>query len=117
MFDKLKNAVGDSAIRSAIEKYSQRITERLPEITKLNPADVRDDARFHTSVIAPALAKVVTASNGATRLVANFDQRFSTAMLHLRNELVVVDEASGKVSLVPGYESRVSDVLLEGFRK
>jgi hypothetical protein len=117
MFDKLKSAVGESAIRSAIEKYSQRITEKLPEITKLTPADVRDDARFHSSVIAPALAKVVTASNGATGFISNFDQRFSRAMLHLRNELVVVDEASGKVTLVPGYESRVSDVLQEGFRK
>ena len=38
-------------------------------------------------------------------------------MLHLRNELVVVDEATGQVTLVPGYESRVSDVLQEGFRK
>ena len=115
MFDKFKNSIADNAIRSAIEKYSGRITERLPEIAELSPLDVRDDARFHTAVIAPALAKVVTASGGATRLVPEFDQRFSKAMLHLRDQLVRMDEA-GKVSLVPGYEARVSEVLVEGFK-
>jgi hypothetical protein len=116
MFDKFKNAVADNAIRSAIEKYSGRITEKLPEIAHLPPLDVRDDARFHTTVIAPALAKVVAASSGATRLIPDFDQRFSRAMLYLRDQLVRIDEPAGKVSLVPGYEARVSDVLVEGFK-
>jgi hypothetical protein len=116
MFEKFKNAVADNAIRSAIEKYSGRIAEKLPEITALKPHDVRDDSRFTAAVIAPALAKVVAASNGATRLVPDFDGRFSRAMLHLRNQLVVVDDSAGKVSLAPGYEARVSDVLIEGFK-
>lgn len=117
MFDKLKNAAGDVAIKSAIDKYSQRIAERLPEITTQKAADVRDDARYHALIVAPALSKVVAASNGATRLIPDFDQRFSRAMLHVRDQLVVVDAAADKVSLVRGYESRVSEVLLEGFRK
>jgi len=116
MFDKFKNAVADNAIRSAIEKYSGKIAEKLPEITALKPHDVRDDARFHSAVIAPALAKVVAASNGATRFVPGFDERFSRAMLHLRDKLVVVDTAAGKVSLVPDYEDRVSEVLIDGFK-
>jgi len=116
MFDKFKSAVADNAIRSAIEKYSPRIAEKLPEITALEPIDVRDDARFHTSTIAPALAKVVAASGGATKLIPDFEQRFSRAMLHLRNQLVVIDEPKGKVSLIPGYRDRVSQVLIEGFK-
>ena len=115
MFDKFKNAAGDLALKSALEKYSHRIAEKLPELTTLKAADVRNDARYHSGVVAPALAKVVTASNGATRLIPDFDQRFARAMLHLRNQLVVIDESRDKVSLVPGYEARVNDVLLEGF--
>ena len=115
MFDKLKNAAGDLALKSAVEKYSHRIAEKLPELTTLKAADVRNDAVYHSRVVAPALTKVVAASNGATRMIPDFDQRFSRAMLHLRNQLVVIDASRDKVSLVPGYESRVSEVLLEGF--
>jgi hypothetical protein len=117
MFDKLKNAAGDIAIRSAIEKYSHRIAEKLPEITTFKAAEISDDARYHSHIVAPALAKVVAASNGATQLIPDFDRRFSRAMLHLRSQLVIIDAAGDKVSLVPGYESRVSEVLIEGFKK
>lgn len=117
MFSKLKNAVGEGAIRSAIDSYSQKINEKLAEIATLKPADVKDDARYNSCVITPALAAVVASSSGATRLIPNFEQRFSRAMLHVRNELVVVDEANGKVSLVPDYEARVSDVLVQGFKQ
>lgn len=117
MFNKLKNAVGESALKSAIEKYSHRIAEKLPEIAALKAADVLDDARYRSIVVAPALAKVVAASNGATGLIPEFNERFARAMLHLRNELVTIDEVSQQVSLVPGYEARVSEVLLEGFRQ
>jgi len=115
MFDKFKNAAGDLALKSAVEKYGSRIAEKLPELTTLKAADVRDDAIYHSRVVAPALSKVVAASNGATRMIPDFDRRFARAMLHMRNQLVVIDVASDKVSLVRGYEARVNEVLLEGF--
>lgn len=117
MFDRLRNAVGESAIRAAIDSYSPRINDKLAQITTLKPADVTDDTRYHQAVIAPALAAVLASSNGATKIIPNFEQRFTRALLHVRKQLVIVDEANGKVSLVPDYRTRISDVLVEGFKQ
>jgi len=117
MLGKLKNAVGDSAIRSAINTYADRISQKLEEVTRLAPADVSDDARFRNKVIAPTLIVVVASASGATKLIPNFDQRFDRAMLHVRDQLIIVDTANNKISLAPDYKSRVGDVLVEGFRQ
>jgi hypothetical protein len=117
MFNKLRNAVGESAIRAAIDSYSPRINEKLAQITSLPVAQVKDDARYHSAVIAPALAAVLASSSGATKMIPNFEQRFKRALLHVRDQLVIVDEANDKVSLVPDYRARVSDVLIEGFKQ
>ena len=117
MFDKLKNAVGEGAVRSAINTYADRINQKLEEVTKLKATEVSDDARYHSNVISPALAAVMASAGGATRLIPNFEQRFARAMLQVRNQLIIIDAANNKVSLVPDYKSRVSDVLVEGFRR
>jgi aspartate 1-decarboxylase len=117
MFDKLKGAVGEGALKSAIETYGPRIGAKIAEITQLKAADVKDDARFTSYVVKPALATVIASSGGATKLISNFDQRFTVALLHLRDQLVVIDEANDSVGLVPDYQARVVDVLKEGFQK
>lgn len=117
MFDKLKGAIGDSGIKNAVEKYSPQILEKLQGISKLNVADVKDDDRFKSIVIDPALFSIKAASSGATSLISNFDNRFSVALLHARNELVVVDEPNNKVSLASDCQARLVDVLIEGFKK
>ncbi len=117
MFNRLRNAVGESAIRAAIDSYAPRINDKLGQIATLKPADVTDDARYHKAVIAPALAVVLASSNGATKMIPNFEQRFTRALLHVRKQLVIVDEANDTVSLVPDYRARIGDVLVEGFRQ
>jgi len=115
MFNKLKNAVGDNAIRSAINTYADQISQKLEEVTMLTPIDVSNDEHYRNKVIAPALIVVVASASGATKLIPNFDQRFDRAMLHVRDQLIIVDTANNKISLAPDYKSRVGDVLVEGF--
>ena len=117
MFNKLKSAAAETALRSALATYSGKINEKVAEITRLKPGDVQDDEKFRSYVVTPALLAVEASSSGATSLIPDFRNRFTAAMLHLRNELVVVDEAAGTVSLVPDYQSRVSSVLIEGFKQ
>jgi hypothetical protein len=117
MFGKLKNAVAEGAIKSAIDSYADRVSLKLEEVTKLNASDVSDNQHYHTYVIAPALTAVIASAGGATKLIPNFEQRFAKALLHTRDQLVIVDTANNKVSLVQDYKSRISDVLIEGFRQ
>ncbi len=117
MFNKLKSAIGDGPVRAAVENFSQQVSEKLTEVTTLSPADITDDARYKDYVVAPALLVVNASSSGMTSLIPNFEKRFSVAMLHLRDGLVIVDETNKIVGLVPGYQARVPDVLTEGFKK
>ena len=107
MFDKLKNAVGDSAVKGAVEKFTQVLDQKLAEIASLAPADIKDDARYKTYVVAPALIAVNASSGGATHLIPDFENRFAKAMLHVRNELVVINETNKTIALVPDYRDRL----------
>lgn len=117
MFGKFKSALGDGAIKSAIDAYSDKINEKLAEMTALKPAQVQDDTHYRNYVITPALTAIVLSSGAATKLIPDFEQRFARAMLHVRDQLVVVDKLNDKVTLVPDYRSRVGDVLIEGFKQ
>ena len=117
MFDKLKNSAGDAAIKKAVDKFGPVVNEKLAEVTKLSAVDVKNDERFKKFVITPALVMVSAAGGGVTSLIPNFDARFVVAMLHLRDELVVVDETKNSVELAADYQKRLPDVLVAGFKK
>ena len=117
MFDKLKSSAGDAAIRKAIDKFAPTVNEKFAEITKLSCVDVKNDERFKKLVVTPALVMVSAASSGATSLIPNFDARFVVAMLHMRDELVVVDDTKNSVELAADYQKRLPDVLVAGFKK
>ena len=68
-------------------------------------------------VVTPALVMVSAAGGGVTSLIPNFDARFAVAMLHLRDELVVVDETKNSVELAADYQKRLPEVLVAGFKK
>jgi hypothetical protein len=117
MFNKLKSAISDGPVSAAVENFSSQVSEKLKEISSLSPSDVMDDARYKEYVITPALLAAQASSSGMTSLIPDFENRFAIAMLHLRDDLVVVDETAGTVGLVPDYQTRVRDVLTEGFKK
>lgn len=117
MFSKLKSAVSDGPIKSVIEKVAPQLLVKLEEVSKLGASDIKNDEKFKSIVVAPALLAVQAASSGATRLIPNFDDRFGAALLHLRNELIVVDESNNQVTLAANFQSRLADVLVEGFKK
>ena len=116
MFDKFKNAVGESTLKAAADRVAPIIKEKLGELD-LNPSEIADDEKYKTYVVGPMLLAVKAGTSGLTGLIADFDKRFLVAMLHLRDELLVIDPANKKVSLVPDYEARLPAALAEGLRK
>ena len=115
MLGKLKGKMSDNVADKAIEKLMPMIQEKIGKIQTLSAADVSDDANFKSRVIAPSLIAVSAASSGATKLLPDFENRFSAAMFHLRNELVTID--GDTVALVDDYQKRLPTVLKEGLKK
>jgi hypothetical protein len=116
MFNKLKSVLGDSATNTAIAKVTPLLKERLEKLD-LDPTIVADDEKFTTYVAKPALVAVNASAIGLTNLIPNFDVRFVAAMLHVRDEIMVIDHANKKVSLVPDYQEKLSGVLAEALNK
>lgn len=123
MFGGLKDKIGggvldklgDNAIDKAVEKFAPALKEHLDKIKSLKASDINDDAKFDSLIITPMLVSVSGASGGATKLIPNFDVRFKTAMLHVRDELIIVD--GNNVKLVEDAQARFPKVLIEGFKK
>lgn len=119
MLGGLKNKIGggavDKVIDKAIDKFAPALTEHLDKIKSLKPSEINDDAKFETLIIKPMLLSISGASGGVTKLIPKFDSRFTAAMFHVREELIVVD--GEKVILVEDGQSRLPKVLVEGFKK
>ncbi len=115
MLGNLKNKLGDGAVQKAIDKFAPEIEAQLKKITGMNVDDVKLDDNFKSKIVSPALLAVSAASSGATKLIPKFDIKFTNALFNVRNELVKVD--TDKISLVDGFESRLPDVLMKGFKE
>jgi RecA-family ATPase len=115
MFGGLKVKIGGGTIDKAVDKFAPALNEHLDKIKTLKPTDVKDDGKFDSLIIAPMLLSISGASGGVTKLIPKFDDRFKTAMFHVRNELIVVDGDS--VKLVEDGQSKLPKVLVEGFKK
>ena len=87
----------------------------MDDIKSLKPTDILDDVKFSTMVISPMLLSFSASSGGATKLIPKFDERFRAAMLHVRNELVLVE--NDKVKLAENSQSLLPKTLIEGFKK
>ena len=115
MLGSLKNKIGSGAIDKAVKTFSPALTEHLDKIKSLKTTDINDDAKFESLVISPMLVTILAASGGVTKLVQNFDDRFKSAMFHVRNELIEVD--GDQVTLVDDVQTKLPSVLAEGFKK
>ncbi|HMK36038.1 MAG TPA: hypothetical protein VK463_13280 [Desulfomonilaceae bacterium] len=87
------------------------------KVLELAGNEIKCDETFINRFIKPTLGAMALATSGATRLILKFDQRFTMAMLHTRDELVIVPEDSDRVSLTEDFQERLPTVLLEGFKK
>ena len=116
MFGKLKEMASNGALDKVIEKVSPTIKEKLQEaIANIDSGIVSEDDRFTDKVITPIKLAVIASARGATQLVPGFDQKFNIAMLHLRDELIVVDGPS--ISLIDDFDNKLPEVLKSGFEK
>ncbi len=115
MFGALKDKIGGGAIDKAVEKFAPALNEHLDKIKSLKPTDVNDDGKFDSLIIAPMLVSISGASGGVTKLIPKFNDRFKTAMFHVRNELIVIE--GDKVTIVEGGQAKLPTVLVEGFKK
>lgn len=115
MFGALKDKIGGGAIDSAIEKFAPALQEHMDKIKSLQPADVQDDEKFTTMIVKPMLMSISASSGGVTKLIPKFETRFTGAMMHVRDELIIVDGST--VKLAEGSMDKLPKVLLEGFKK
>lgn len=114
MFSGLKEKLGATAIETAVNKFSPMLTEQMAKITSLKASDVNDDENFESVIVSPILMAINAASIGTTKLIPNFDDRFKSAMYHIRNELVETDGDS--VRFIEGSKERLPQILLESMK-
>lgn len=113
--DAVKSAVDSGSMSSVIETITPHIQSQIESITDMDVQSVQEDEPFKKFVVAPALTSINAASSGVTSLIPEFDARFNTAMLHVRDELVVF--AGSGLSLVEDYKERLPSVLESAFKK
>jgi len=111
MFGKIKDLLGGSAINKVVEKISPELTSQLEVIKSLDINSVRDDELYKKAVVAPSYMSIVASSGSAVQLIPGFEDKFSKALLHIRNELVVYED--DKVNFVKDFQERLPTVLKE----
>ncbi len=115
MFGKLKDlAVGSGALEKAMVGLEPIVREQLAKVQTLGAEMVSNDLHYAKYVVEPAYLAVVSASNGATKLVPQFKDRFARMMVALRDELVVIEGAA--VRLVEDYATRLPKVLADSIK-
>ncbi|KAB7628459.1 hypothetical protein [Alkalilimnicola sp. S0819] len=115
MFGKLKEAAGGAAVQKVVDAISPQLMEHTDKLTALKPESVRCDDTYTETFVQPALLAVSAASSGVTKLIPRFEERFSAALLHLRDELL--DLGGERVALVEGFQERLPEVMLSGLKK
>jgi hypothetical protein len=114
MLGKLKEAAGGAALQKVVGAVAPALTPHLDKLSQLSPDLVRNDDSFKDKVIAPALLAIAGSTAGATALIPKFNEKFTQAMLHLRDELVVFE--GDRISLVEGFQERLPSVLMAGLK-
>jgi len=109
MLGKLKEKAGDKMLGKVVEQVAPSLKPHLDRIQELDPQKVNDDTFYHEEVVSPALTAVKLASSGVAGMIPGFDDRFASAMRHLRDELLIVD--AEKVALAEDFAARLPQVV------
>lgn len=116
MFGKLKELAGNSAAQKVIDMIAPGLKDKLlSTLEDASPSAIANDDNFDSKVIEPVKLSIVAASGGVTKMLPGFDAKFKIAMLHLRDELLVLDGEA--VALVNDFDKKLPDVLKSGFDK
>jgi len=114
MFGKLKAAVADNAAEKGVLLLEPHIAPIMEEIKKLSPESISHDESYLNKIISPAKLTILAASSGMTKLIPQFDEKFTHCMFHLRDQLV--DLSGEKIDLIPDFKDRLPQVLKEGLK-
>lgn len=112
-----KDKAGEGMMEKVVEMLGPSIKEHLNRIHQLDGAAVKDDQTYKSKFVTPTLMALAVSSSGVTKMIPNFDGRFTGAMLHLRDELICVCNTSGAVKVAADCHQRLPSVLKEGFKK
>lgn len=116
MFGTLKEMAGGNVTQALADKAGPEMKRKLQEIlSKTDVNTVNDDDNFAQQVVPPLKMAVDASASGATKLVPDFDTKFETAMLHLRDELIVTNDYN--LDLAADFDDRLPEVLKTGFEK
>jgi len=114
MFDKIKNMLGGSAVNKVVDKISPELTSQLEVIKTLDINSVRDDEMYKKVVVGPSYMSVVAASGSVAQMIPGFENKFSKALIHIRNELVIYE--NDKPNLAKDFKERLPSVLKESLK-
>ena len=114
MLTKLKEMASSAALEKAVASFEPVVREHLSHVQTLGAAVIRDDASYAANVVRPAYLAVVAASSGATKIIPQFEDRFRSVMLALRDELVLIEGSS--VRLVEDFHLRLPAVLVNNLK-
>jgi len=112
MFGKLKEQMAGSATDKVVARIGGDLEPHIQALKQFKASDIQDDSLFESKITQPALIAIAAASSGVTQLIPGFNQKFSLALRHVRNELVCYD--GDQVNLVDDYAERLPDVLKAG---
>ena len=121
MFGKLKGmaekAAGNGMIDKAVEKICPELQPQLNKLKNFDGNELRCDDTFSSKFITPTLTTLAVATSGLTKLIPGFEQRFTRALFHTRDELCLICPETNKVTLASDLQQRLPQVLLDGFKK
>ncbi len=121
MLGKLKKmaaqAVDNGMAEKAIDKLCPELKPHIEKLTSFSVTELTCNDTFTAKFIKPAQIALVASTYGATKLIPGFDDRFTAAMLHTRDELCLIDTDNNKVALTTDAIQRLPQVLQEGFKK
>lgn len=121
MIGKLKNlaskAVENGAADKAIDKLCPELKVHLEKLNAFKASELSCDGTFTDKFIKPAQIALAASTYGATKLIPRFDERFTVAMLHTRDEICLIDTETDKVSLTTDAMAKLPQILQDGFKK
>jgi hypothetical protein len=128
MFEQLKSKVaagkegalkiaGHGLSQSAVDALMPKVAPIFAMVCDLAPSVVADEAKYRSLIVEPAWIAASAMTGGLASAIPDLHQRFDFALIHARDELLVVDTTTERVTLVDGAMSRLPQVLLEGLKK
>ena len=123
LLGKLKEKAGDKAkaqVMAQIEQHlGPEVTSKLDMFKELKPADVKDDEKYSSIVVVPGwkaiAAQVGPVAGLAKKAGFDLEEKFSSALFHVRDELIHVED--DKVKLDDDFNSKLVPTLMDALKK